>query len=141
MRHGRAGGHVLGAGSDPLGNNFSFLRQSAQIAGHTHINDKDPGPGQPGQGVDPGAALYKVVNHLGGHLARVFAHALGCDAVIRRHGDDGLPGHRRVKGTGHAGQLFGQIHDPAQCPVGHGEHLQSGPGAVTSLGILRADVL
>jgi len=81
-----------------------------------------------GQDVDPGAAGNDVVDHLDRDLPGIAAHPLGGDAVIRRHGDDGLSGHGGRHLPGYAGQLLRQIHEAPQGPVGHGQLIETCPG-------------
>jgi hypothetical protein len=98
-----------------------------------------PGHGLPGQGIDAGAAAHKIVDHLRRHLTGKLADPFINHPMIPGHNNDNLPLNQRLEAAGDAGQINGQVHQPAQCPVRHGELVEPLTGALTKILILGLD--
>jgi hypothetical protein len=84
------------------------------IRRNARVDDLHPRPCVRGEDVHGCAAIEEVARHLRRHVARIGAHALGSDSVIRRRDDDRLGGRCRRRVAQHTCRPDVQFLQPAE---------------------------
>ena len=141
MRHGRALGDVLRTRPDFFGDNSPCRCWFSQVRGHAHVHHDDRSPDRTSHGIDSGAAVHEIKDHLRGDFRRILADAFGRYPVVGRHGYHGFPGRCWARGSGHPRQIFGQVHQAPESPMRHSELFEPRPGLGATFRILRLDTL
>ena len=106
---GRFLGHIAGAVGHLPVDEFGDV---AEIVVDPDIHHRHPGPGMPGQGIDPGAPPEKVEDHLVGDFLGIGAHPFGHHPMIR--GED----HHPLFSRGWAATPRGCRHRESPVPPG-----------------------